>query len=53
MSRGLGCRCGLDPALLWLGYRLAAAALIQPLAWEVPYATGTAIKNKQEKSVLH
>ena len=26
-----------DPALLWLWRRLAATALIQPLAWEPPY----------------
>jgi len=38
MSRGVGCRCGLDPALLWLWCRLAATALIRPLAWEPPYA---------------
>ena len=42
MSCGVGCRRGLDPALLWLWHRLAAAAPIQPLAWELPYATGIA-----------
>lgn len=31
-----------DPALLWC--RQAAVALIWPLAWEPPYATGTALK---------
>ena len=36
------------PALLWLWCRLAAAALILPLAWEFPYATGAALK-KQNK----
>ena len=35
-----------DPALLWLWCRLATAALIPPLAWELPYATGAALKNK-------
>ena len=35
-----------DPALLWLWCRLAAAAQIQPLAWELPYATGAALKKK-------
>ena len=30
--------------LLWLWHRLAATALIQPLAWEPPYAAGTALK---------
>ena len=38
-----------DPALLWLWYRLAAVALIQPLAWELPYATGAALKSKKIK----
>ena len=31
-----------DPALLWLWCRLAAVSLIQPLAWELSYVTGTA-----------
>ena len=30
----------------WLWYRLAAAALIQPLAWEFPYASGAALGGK-------
>ena len=34
----------LDLALLWLWHRPVATALIQPLAWEPPYATGTALK---------
>ena len=42
MSCGVGHRCGLDPALLWLWYRPAATAPIQPLAWEPPYASGAA-----------
>ena len=33
-----------DPTLLWLWYRLAAVAQIQPLAWELPYAAGAALK---------
>ena len=40
---------GLDLALLWLWCRPAAEALIQPLAWEFPYATGTALKTKRKK----
>jgi len=32
----------LDPELLWLWRRLAATALIRPLAWEPPYAAGAA-----------
>ena len=42
VSCGVGCRRGLDPALLWLWRRLVATALIQPLAWESPYAAGAA-----------
>ena len=36
-SCGVGGRCGLNPALLWLW--LAVIAPIQPLTWELPYAT--------------
>jgi len=42
MSCGVGCRCGSDPALLWLWRRPVATALIQPLAWESPCAAGAA-----------
>ena len=42
MSCGVGCRRGSDPTLLWLWRRLMATALIRPLAWEPPYATGEA-----------
>ena len=38
-----------DPVLLWLGWRPAAAALIQPLAWKPPYAEGTALKSLEIK----
>ena len=40
MSCGVGRRLSLDLALLWLWCRPAATALIQPLAWEPPYAMG-------------
>ena len=49
MSRGVGCRCGSDPVLLWLWHRPSAVALIQPLAWEIPYAASAALKKKKEK----
>ena len=39
MSCGIGRRWVLDLALLWMWYRPATAALIGPLAWELPYAT--------------
>ena len=38
----IGHRCGSDMVLLWLWYRPAAIALIQPLAWELPCALGVA-----------
>ena len=43
------CTCGLNLALLWLWYRLAAVALIRPLAWEAPYTTRAALKSKKTK----
>ena len=42
MNSGVGCRHSSDPALLWLWCRPAATALIRPLVWEPPYATGAA-----------
>ena len=33
-------------ATLWLWYRAVAAAPVQPLAWEFPYAVGVALKGK-------
>ena len=47
-----GRRGSLDPALLWLWSRPTAAALIQPLAWELPYATDVALKRKKKKIEL-
>ena len=38
-----------DLGLLWLWHRLAATALIQPLAWEPPYAAGAALKRQQQQ----
>ena len=49
MSCGVGCRCGLDPELLWLWCRLAAVALIRPIAWEPPCATGVVLKRQKTK----
>ena len=45
----IGCRHSSDLALLWMWRRLAAAALIQPLAWELPYATGVAVKRRKKE----
>ena len=44
MSCHVGHRCNSDPMLLWLWCRLSDAATIQPLAWELLYAVGMALK---------
>ena len=49
MSCGVGRRRGSDLALLWLWCRPAAVVPIGPPAWEPPYATGVARKNKKSK----
>ena len=36
--------------MLWLWHRPAAAAVIQPLAWELLYATGVALKRKIKRN---
>ena len=36
------------PYFLWLWRRPAAAAPIQPLGWELPYAAGAALKRKKK-----
>ena len=45
----VGRRCGSDPALLWLWYRLATPRLTGLPAWEPPYAMGAALKDKKQK----
>jgi len=50
MSCGIRHRCGLDPTLLWLWCRLAAAVSIRPLAWELPYAKGAVLKKQKQTS---
>ena len=49
MSCCVGHRRGSDPVLLWLWYRPAAAALIQTLAWKLPYASGVTLKRERQK----
>ena len=51
-SCSVGCRNGLDPVSLWLWCRPAAAAPIQPLAWELPYDVGAALKRKRGVPVM-
>ena len=57
MSCGVALRCGSDPMLLWLRNRLAATVLIRPLAWELIYAVGAALKRqkgkKKKKKKIH
>ena len=50
MSCGVGCRLSLDPMLLWIRPRPAATALILPLAWEPPYATGGALEKAKRQN---
>ena len=57
MSCGVGCRCGSDPALLWLWRRPEATAPIRLQAWEPPYAAGAALERakrpkKKKKKIL-
>ena len=47
MSCGVGHRHVSDLALLWLWRRPGAAAPIRPLAWEILYAVGMALKRQQ------
>ena len=42
----------MNLAILWLWHRLAAVALIRPLAGELLYAAATALKTKQNKTKL-
>ena len=46
MSCGVDRRRGSDPMWLWLWCRPEVVALIQPLARELPHATGVALKSK-------
>ena len=53
MSCSVGLRCGSNPTLSWLWCRLAATALIRPVAWEPPCGMGAALeKTKKKKKKL-
>ena len=52
VSCGIGYRCGLNLALLWLWCRLAAVAPFQRLAWEPPYAADAALKKRKKEKFL-
>ena len=43
------CRCSLDPVLPWLWHGPAAAALMQPLAWELTYDEDVTVKIRGKK----
>ena len=45
--------CGVGLALLCLWHRLAVAALIRPLAWELLCATDAALKKKELKPISY
>ena len=49
VSCGIGRRLGSDPMLLWLWCRPAPVAWIRALAWEPPYAAGSALESKKKK----
>ena len=51
MSYSVGGRRGSDPMLLWLWWRPAAVAPIRPLAWELLYVAGVALKKKKKKGI--
>ena len=51
MSCGVGQRRGSDLAMLWLWCRLAALNPTGPLAWEPPYAVGTALGKTKRKKI--
>ena len=52
MSCGVSHGPGSELAFLWLWYGPAAAALIQPLGWEPPYAVDVALKRKKKKKKI-
>ena len=51
MSCGVGRRHGSDLVWLWLWCRLAAPALIRPLAWELPSAAGGTLKKNNNNNM--
>ena len=49
MSCGIGHKCSSDPTLLRLWSKLAAVALIRPLASDIREAAGAGKKKKKKK----
>ena len=52
MSCDVGCKRGLDLALLWLCCRPAAIAPTRPLAWEPPCAMDVALEKEKKKKKI-
>ena len=52
VSCGVSHRRSPDLALLWLWYRPVAIAPIQPLAWELPYPAGAALKKQTNNNTM-
>ena len=52
VSCGVGRRRSSNLVVLWLWCRLAAAAPIRSLAWELPSAAGAALKSKKKKEIF-
>ena len=49
MGCGVDHRHGSDLVLLWLWYKPAATAWIEPLAWEPSYAAGATLERQKKK----
>jgi len=43
----------LGSGVLWLWCRPAVTALIQPITWELPFATSVALKRQTTKKIIH
>ena len=52
VSCGVDRRCGLESCIAGLWCRPVATALIGPLSWEPPYASGAAFKKQKKKKTL-
>ena len=52
LSYSIDGRCSSDLVLLWLWCRLAAVAPVRPVAWELPYAVGVALKKNNNNKDL-
>ena len=51
MNCGVGHTCDSDPVLLWLWCRPAPIALVGPVAWQLPYTMGAALKQRHKNRI--